>query len=143
MNADFEWKSRSPNTRKYAGTNSPESSPKYQQYGRRTLSDGSPNPDYAPARVEAQGWFIVDAFAAWRWRFLEGQLAVQNLFNSDWREAQFGNASCTRDEVHNPLDANYGACGATLPPAARVGVADVHFTPGVPINLQLTLKAYF
>jgi TonB family protein len=120
-----------------------EASGEYQQYGVKTLSDGTPNPDYAPERVEAQGWFVVDAYAAWRWRFLEAQVMVQNLFNSDWREAQFGNASCTRDEVGNPLNANYGVCGATLAAAARVGVADVHYTPGVPINLQFTLKAYF
>jgi hypothetical protein len=120
-----------------------EASGEYQQYGVKTLSDGTPNPDYAPERVEAQGWLVVDAYAAWRWRFLEAQLMVQNLFNSDWREAQFGNASCTRDEVGNPLNANYGVCGATLAAAARVGVADVHYTPGVPINLQFTLKAYF
>jgi len=71
-------------------------------------------------------------------------VAIQNLFDSDWREAQFGNRSCTRDEVSNPANPNYqAACGVTLAPDKRVGVADVHFTPGVPFNLQFTLKAYF
>jgi TonB family protein len=120
-----------------------EASPEFRQYGTRTLNDGSPNPDYAPERVNAQGYFIVDAFAAYRWRFLEAQVAIQNLFNSDWREAQFGNASCTRDEAFNPANPNYSVCGVTLAQAARTGVADVHFTPGVPFNLQFTLKAYF
>ena len=36
---------------------------------------------------------IVDAYAAYRWRFLEAQLAIQNLLDSPWREAQFGNHS--------------------------------------------------
>ena len=109
-----------------------ESSAIYQEYA---ASD--------PARVTAQGWFIVDAYAAWRWRFLEAQVAVQNLFNSTWREAQFGNSSCTHDEAYNPTNANYAVCGVTLAQSARVGVADVHFTPGIPFNLQFTLKAYF
>ncbi|MGZ3440809.1 MAG: TonB-dependent receptor, partial [Polyangia bacterium] len=120
-----------------------EASPEFRQYGTRTLADGSPNPDYAPQRVNAPGYFVVDAYGAYRWRFLEAQVAIQNLFNSDWREAQFGNASCTHDEAYNPANANYSVCGVTLAQAARVGVADVHFTPGVPFNLQFTLKAYF
>ena len=120
-----------------------ETSPEYQRYGVRTRADGTPNPDYDPARVTAQGWFVVDAWVAARWRFLEAEVAAQNLTNSAWREAQLGNSSCTRDEAYNPANANYGACGVTLDPALRVGVADVHFTPGVPINLQFTLKAYF
>ncbi len=120
-----------------------ETSAEYQQYGVKTLPNGAPNPDYDPARVTAQGWFILDAYAAYRWRFLEAQVAIQNLLNTSWREAQFGNESCTRDEAYNPANANYGVCGVTLAQTARVGVADVHFTPGVPFNLQFTLKAYF
>ena len=100
---------------------------------------------------------------AYRWRFLEVQAAAQNLLNSSWREAQFGNRSCTRDEVYNPANPNYAGSGnqlsdgsyvnrcglgfATDPNASgantRAGVVDLHYTPGVPINLQLTLKAFF
>lgn len=94
----------------------------------------------APDRVVARGWFIVDAYVAWRWRFFEAQAAVQNLLNATWREAQFGNSSCTRAESADPTNA---ACSAALPPEMRAGIADVHFTPGVPFNLQLTAKAYF
>lgn len=70
---------------------------------------------------------------------------IQNLLNSDWREAQFGNYSCTRDEVYNPMNTSYFWCGITSGARAshQQGVADVHFTPGVPFNLQFTLKAYF
>lgn len=120
-----------------------ETSPEFQKYGVKTLASGMANPDYAPERVTAQGWFVVDAYVAWRWRFLEGQLAAQNLLGSTWREAQFGNESCVRDEVYNPANPNWGACGAALAAGGRTGVTDVHFTPGTPINLQLTLKAYF
>jgi outer membrane receptor protein involved in Fe transport len=91
-----------------------------------------------PRRVTAEGWFVVDLYAAYRYRWLEVAVAIQNLFNAEWREAQFGNRSCTRAEL-----AGAPLCAAALPSVARVGVADVHFTPGVPFNLQLTLKASF
>ena len=124
--------------------------------GMPTEAPGKPD----PSRVTAQGYFLVDAFVGWRWRFLEASLAVQNLFNSQWREAQFGNASCTRDEVNNPMNPNFAGGGGMFGDgtpvnrcgykpgdmawnATRSGVIDVHYTPGVPINLQLTLKAYF
>jgi len=36
------------------------------------------------------------------------------------------------------------AYGATNPTGdTRSGVTDVHYTPGVPLNVQVTLKAYF
>jgi TonB family protein len=137
-----------------------ETSPEYQYFTSKTLPDGRPNPDYDPSRVIAQGYFILDMYGAYRWRFLEASFAIQNLLNSTWREAQFGNRSCTRDEVYNPANKNYAGSGNMLSDGTyvdrcglayanvngqnqRSGVVDVHFTPGVPFNLQLTLKAYF
>ncbi|MSP61252.1 MAG: TonB-dependent receptor [Myxococcales bacterium] len=95
-----------------------------------------------PKRVNTEGFFVVDLYGAWRWRFLEASLSVQNLFNSTWREAQFGNHSCTRGETTDTTSSSYAVCGVSLAAAARTGVADVHFTPGVPLHLELTLKAY-
>jgi TonB family protein len=130
-------------------------SPEYRYFTARTLPDGRTNPDYDPSRVTASGYFVLDAYAAYRWEFLEAAIAVQNLLNSSWREAQFGNRSCTADETRNPSNPNYAGSGNTLADgtfvdrcgvsfgAARSGVVDVHYTPGVPLNLQLTLKAYF
>ncbi len=132
-----------------------ETSPEYHYFTSKTLSNGQPNPDYDPSRVTAQGYFILDAYVSYRWRFLEASLSVQNLLNSTWREAQFGNHSCTKDETYNPANPSYSGSGNMLSDgsyvnrcgivygAQRSGVTDVHFTPGVPINLQLTLKAYF
>jgi hypothetical protein len=140
-----------------------ETSPEYQYFTAKLLANGKQNPDYDPSRVNVQGYFILDAYAAYRWRFLEGSLAVQNLLNASWREAQFGNRSCTRDEVYNVSNPNYSGSGNQLSDGSyanrcgigyavdpqnggmntRSGVADVHFTPGIPINLQLTVKAYF
>jgi TonB family protein len=131
-------------------------SPEYQYYNSKTWN-GAPNPDYNPSRVTAQGYFLVDAYLAYRWRVLEVSASVQNLFNSTWREAQFGNRSCTFDETYNPQNPYYSGSGNKLADGTyanrcgiayqqsgtRSGVADVHFTPGVPFNLQLTLKLYF
>lgn len=140
-----------------------ETSPEFQYFTAKTLPNGQPNPDYDPSRVNTQGYFIVDAYVAYRWRFLEVSAAVQNLFNSAWREAQFGNRSCTHDETYNPTNRYYSGSGNLLSDGSyanrcgvgyaidphaggantRSGVVDVHYTPGVPLNLQLTLKAYF
>jgi outer membrane receptor protein involved in Fe transport len=137
-----------------------ESSPEYQYFTAKTLPGGQPNPDYNPARVTAEGYFIVDAYVAYRWRFLEASASIQNLFDSTWREAQVGNRSCTFDETYNPSNRNYAGSGNLLADGSyanrcgvgygldprnnsRSGVTDVHFTPGIPFNLQLTLKAYF
>jgi hypothetical protein len=68
---------------------------------------------------------------------------IQNLFDATWREAQLGNESCTYQEVYSPKNPNYNVCGITQPAAQRTGVPDVHYTPGVPFNLQVMLKAYF
>jgi TonB family protein len=142
-----------------------ETSPEYQYFTAKNLSDVGPNPDYDPSRVIAQGYFIMDAYAAYRWRWLELVVGMQNLLNSPWREAQFGNHSCTHDEVYNPANPNYSGSGNQLQDHdhtfvnrcgigyaidravggknTRAGVVDVHYTPGIPFNLQLTLKAYF
>lgn len=140
-----------------------ETSAEYQYFTSRTLPNGQPNTDYDPRRVIAQGYLIFDAYAAYRWRFIEVSLAVQNLFNRAWREAQFGNHSCTADETYNPANPDYSGSGNVLTDGSRAnrcgfsyandpsaggadtrsGVTDVHYTPGVPLNVQLTLKAFF
>ena len=139
-----------------------ESSPEYRYFTHKTVN-GKRNPDYDPSRVTAQGYFILDAYASYRWRWMELSAAVQNMLNTTWREAQFGNASCTYDETYNTKNGNYAGSGnqlsdgrfvnrcgvgyAVTPQAGgantRTGVTDVHFTPGIPVNLQLTAKAYF
>jgi TonB family protein len=94
-----------------------------------------------PARVNTTGWVVFDLYGAWRWRWLEAGLSIMNLFDTTWREAQVGNHSCTRDETYDPSKANYLLCGLDRP--LRPGVTDVHFTPGAPFNLQVTLRAFF
>ncbi len=96
-----------------------------------------------PRRVNTEAYFVVDLYGAYRYRWFEASLSIQNLFNTTWREAQFGNNSCTKDETQNPANPSYSVCGNTLAAAQRTGLADVHYTPGVPLNLSLTVKAYF
>ncbi len=136
-----------------------ETSPEYQYFTAKTW-DGRPNPDYDPSRVIAQSWFIVDLYAAYRWRFVEVGLSVQNLLNSTWRESQLGNRSCTFDETYNPANPYYAGSGNKLSDGTfanrcgigfaqangvntRSGVVDVHYTPGVPFNPQLTVRLFF
>ena len=96
-----------------------------------------------PRRVNTEAYTVFDLYGAYRYRWFEAGFSIQNLFNTSWREAQFGNHSCTRDETTNMANVKYGACGVTLAASQRTGVADVHFTPGVPFNLSVTVKAYF
>jgi outer membrane receptor protein involved in Fe transport len=61
----------------------------------------------------ARGYTLVDFTARYRYRNFEAFVAVENLFDVDYREAQFFFTSRLRGE-----------------PAA--GVDDIHFTPGQP-----------
>jgi len=83
-----------------------------------------------PNGLQAQGYFIVDATLAYRWRFLELGLIVENVLNSKWREAQFASQSYVvgRDP---PVPPN------AYPPT------DIHFTPGNPLGVRGTVSVYF
>jgi outer membrane receptor protein involved in Fe transport len=82
-----------------------------------------------PNGLQAQGYLVVDLTLAYRWRFLELALVLENLLNSTYREAQFANHSYV--------------AGRDDPGLAGQGVEDIHFTPGNPINLRATLAVYF
>ena len=89
--------------------------------------------------LQAQGFAIVNAQVGYRWRRLEFALQVENLFDSDWREAQFASDTRLRNEC---LSAMSRGCN---PPAdgARLGtVSDIHFTPGTPFALQGRLTVF-
>jgi outer membrane receptor protein involved in Fe transport len=61
----------------------------------------------------ARGYTLFDVTARYRYRALEAFVSIENLTNTEWREAQFFFAS-------------------RLPGEPAAGVADVHFTPGTP-----------
>ncbi len=78
---------------------------------RPANSDGS---------LTAKGFFIFDLVASHTIGPWGLGLTVQNLFNSDWREAQFAEESRLRGEA--------------------AAVEDVHFTPGTPLVALGTLQ---
>jgi outer membrane receptor protein involved in Fe transport len=82
-----------------------------------------------PTGLQAQGYFIVDLTFAYRWRFLEVGLVLENVLNTQWREAQFANHSYV--------------AGRDDPGLAGTGVEDIHFTPGNPVNVRGTLALFF
>ncbi len=92
--------------------------------GARWVGD---RPANSQDTLTATGYFIVDLYAAYRWRFLEFGLAINNLFNTTWREAQFATTYQVREPPYNQ----------TAP------VTGIAFTPGAPIAVYATVTAYF
>lgn len=57
-------------------------------------------------------------------------MALENLLDTDWREAQFANLSCSRSEGADPMNPCH-----TQP--------SIHFTPGNPFNVMATARLFF
>jgi outer membrane receptor protein involved in Fe transport len=93
---------------------------------RPAIEDGS---------LIAQGYTVLDAFVGYERRRWEVLVTVENLTSIGWREAQFGNASCVPRELQTDP-----RCAPAS--ASRPGVPDVHFTPGNPVNAQVTLRLW-
>ena len=70
----------------------------------------------------ADGYLIADMLVSYRWKNLELTFTVENLLNTDWREAQFDTESRLQFES-NP-------------------VTEIHYTPGIPrfIKAGLSIK---
>jgi outer membrane receptor protein involved in Fe transport len=92
--------------------------------GARWVGDRPATPD---GSLVATGYFVVDVTGAYRWRFLEFGLSIQNLFNTVYREAQFATTYQVREAPYNQT-------------APATGIT---FTPGNPIALYATAAVYF
>lgn len=70
-------------------------------------------------------------------------VTVENVLDSDRREAQFANRSCSRAENADPGApcSQRDASGRLIAPDAVL--PGVHFTPGNPVNLMMTACLYF
>ncbi|MDE6285607.1 MAG: TonB-dependent receptor, partial [Muribaculaceae bacterium] len=79
----------------------------------RWLSNRPANEDYS---LTARGYFIVDLNASYTWRKITLGAAIDNLFNTKWREAQFATE--------------------TMIPGDSEPVTDICFTPGTPFFLR-------
>jgi len=88
--------------------------------------------------LTATGYFILDALVSWRWRNVQLSLAVLNLTDSDWREAQFADETCLLSE----LDSHPG-CSSKPGLDPGPGVSDIHFTPGNPIAVRGGVQVFF
>jgi hypothetical protein len=66
---------------------------------------------------------VFDLGAGYRYHRYELDVNVANLFDADWRTAQF--------ETDSRL------------PGEAAPVTDIHFVPGAPINVQGVVKYFF
>ncbi len=73
--------------------------------------------------LTAEGFTVVDVAAIYRWRQVEFSLDIANVFNTDWREAQFENESRLQSEAE--------------------AVTDIHYVPGHPLTLRSGAKLFF
>lgn len=79
----------------------------------RYMGDRPANEDYS---LKAKGYFVADFNASYTYkRFTVGAI-IENLFNTDWDEAQFATETRLKDEPE-PVD-------------------EMHFTPGTPFNAR-------
>jgi outer membrane receptor protein involved in Fe transport len=76
----------------------------------------------------AEGFTVFDLGAGYRYRKWEITVNVQNVFNTEWRTAQFENDSRL---VGGPF------------PRETEPVTDIHFVPGAPVNVQGAVRWYF
>jgi outer membrane receptor protein involved in Fe transport len=73
--------------------------------------------------VVAEGYFVADAAINYTKKGWEAGIAIQNLFNTKWKETQFDTESRLQNE-----------------PAP---VSEIHFTPGTPFFARASLTFYF
>jgi outer membrane cobalamin receptor len=71
----------------------------------------------------AKGYFITDATVNYTDKTWEIGMSIENLFDVQWKEAQFDTLSKMKNEVA-PVD-------------------EIHFTPGTPFSLKLRFTKYF
>jgi len=73
--------------------------------------------------IVASGYFLTDAVINYTYKKYQFGLSVENLFNSQWKEAQFATETRLKDEV--------------------VPVNEIHFTPGTPFSLRAVVSYSF
>lgn len=86
----------------------------------RYLKNRSANEDHS---VIAKGYFVTDATVNYTQKKYELGITVENLFNTNWNEAQFATTSRLQNE---PLP-----------------VTELHFTPGTPFFARVKIAVFF
>ncbi len=100
--------------------------------------------------LTAQGWTLLDLLLRYRWRFLEASLALTNLTDTDWREAQFAETTCVNQlagfDYGEPFNNNQPCPASGNRPAQNFfsdGIEGVSFTPGNPFGVRAGLQISF
>ena len=86
----------------------------------RYMGDRPANEDNS---VEAKGYFITDASVNYTTKRFEIGIAIQNVFNTKWKETQFDTVSRLQDEPE--------------------AISEIHFTPGTPFFARLNATLFF
>lgn len=86
----------------------------------RYMGDRPANEDNS---VVAKGYFVTDAAINYTMKKWEAGLAIQNLFDTRWKETQFDTESRLEDEP-GP-------------------VSEIHFTPGTPFFARISFSVFF
>jgi len=86
----------------------------------RYIKDRPANEDNS---IVAKGYFIIDASVNYTQPNYEIGLAVENMLNRKWNEAQFATTSRLQDE--------------------RMAVTELNFTPGTPLFARLKIAVFF
>ncbi|KOF03769.1 TonB-dependent receptor [Roseivirga seohaensis subsp. aquiponti] len=86
----------------------------------RYLDDRAANEDNS---VVAKGYFLMDAVLNYEVGAFDFGIAVENVLNTEWREAQFDTESRLRNEAQS--------------------VSEIHFTPGTPFQARLSVAVKF
>lgn len=84
------------------------------------LGDRPANEDYS---LTADGYFVVDAVMNYDYDSFTFGISVENLLNTEWREAQFETESRLQNEQNS--------------------VSEIHFTPGTPFFLKTGITYRF
>jgi hypothetical protein len=73
--------------------------------------------------VTAEGYFITDIVLGYTWKKIEFMLSAENIFDQEWREAQFD----TQSRLQTESDP----------------VSEIHYTPGTPRFLKAGISVHF
>jgi hypothetical protein len=104
-----------------------------------SLDANSPDPVAARCYLVADGYTVFDAVAGYETPRYSITLIGENITNSVYREAQFGNVSQVRSLLGGRTT---GANGQPFVPETHA-VQDIHYTPGNPFGLSVAGSLYF